>query len=49
MSNLSLEERIKSLTLKQEKAILLLELHCLIRKSVLSFSEYEKAKEIWGI
>ena len=49
MSNLSLEERIKSLTFDQEKDILILELHRLIRNGVLSFSEYERAKKMWGI
>jgi len=48
MSNLSLEERIKSLTPKQEEMILIIKLHRLIRKGVLSFSEYERAKEMWG-
>ena len=49
MNNLSLGERIKSLTPEQEIDILLLELHRQIKRGVLNFSEYERAKEMWKI
>jgi len=49
MNNLSLEERIKSLAPEQEKGSLLLELHRLISRGVLSFSENKSANEMWGI
>jgi len=34
---------------KQEKDILRLELHCLIKQETNDFSIYERAKEMWGI
>jgi hypothetical protein len=39
MSNLNLEERIKSFTPEQEKASMLLELHRLIRRGFLGCPE----------
>ncbi|MGA2587163.1 MAG: hypothetical protein ABSF88_09080 [Candidatus Aminicenantales bacterium] len=45
----NLEQKLKALKPEEDKDILLLELHRLMKRGAIDFRTYERAKIMWGI